>query len=85
MNINLQIDDLRNNLVDIINESNLPIAIIELIVKDLYIKVQNQYIATINSERLKDMKSHEDLKQEINETIDRDEKELREVLAQNEQ
>jgi len=66
MNINVQIDDLRNNLVDVINNSNLPIAVVELVCKELYTKVQNQYIAVINSERLKDMQTPDEITKELN-------------------
>lgn len=66
MNINVQIDDLRNNLVDVINNSNLPIAVVELVCKELYTKVQNQYIAVINSERLKDMQTPDKITKELN-------------------
>lgn len=85
MNINLAIDELRNNLVDTINKSNLPVGIVELICKELYTKVQNQYIATINSERVKEIKTQEELTNEVNRIIDENQKEVREVLAQNEQ
>lgn len=70
MNINLAIDDLRNNLVNVINESGLPIGIVELVCKEVYTKVQNQYIACINSERMKDMKSSEELIQDVQSAID---------------
>ena len=69
MNINIAIDDLRNNLINIINESGLPIGIVELICKDIYTKVQNQYIACINSERMKDMDSPEELIQNIQNAV----------------
>lgn len=85
MDINLMIDDLRNTLVDDINKSNLPVGVVELICKELYTKVQNQYIATINSERIKDMKSSEEMVNEINDVVNENQKEVREVLKQNEQ
>lgn len=67
MNINLAIDDLRNNLINTINESGLPIGVVELICKEVYTKVQNAYIATINSEKLKDAKSPEEIQEQIRE------------------
>ena len=64
-NINLKIENLRNDLVAMINQSELPIAVIELICKELYTKVQNNYIAYINTERIKEMRSAEDMAKEI--------------------
>ena len=69
MNVNIQIDSLRNNLVNMINESGLPIAVVELIVKDLYTKVQNAYIAEINSERMKDIKTPEEIQEQLKEIV----------------
>lgn len=79
-NINLAIDDLRNGLIDIINESGLPIGVVELICKEVYNKVQMQYIAYINSEKMKNIKTANELTEEVKEIIDHDEKELKEVL-----
>lgn len=78
-NINLIIDDLRNNLVNMINESGLPIGVVELICKDLYTKVQNSYIGQINSARMKEMKSTEEIKQDIQEAINNNQKGLEDL------
>lgn len=83
MNINLAIDDLRNNLINTINESGLPIGVVELICKEVYTKVQNAYIATINSEKLKDAKSPEEIQEQIRELVPSPEELLEEM--QNEQ
>ena len=80
MNINIAIEDLRNNLVNEINNSGLPIGVVELICKELYTKVQNQYIAYINSEYMKDAPSPEELTQEIQNVVNNDQKETMEVL-----
>lgn len=83
MNVNIQIDNLRNGLVNMVNESGLPIAVVELIVKDLYTKVQNAYIAAINSEKMKDIKTPEEIQEQLKEIVPSPEELLE--GAQNEQ
>lgn len=68
-NINVAIDDLRNALVSMINESGLPIGVVELICKELYTKVQNNYIACINTEHMKEMKNEQELAKTINDKV----------------
>lgn len=43
MPISIVISDLKNKLVEIVNESKLPLSIIELVVKDLYNEINNAY------------------------------------------
>jgi len=78
-NINITIDEVRNALVDTINNSGLPIGVVELICKELYTKVQNLYIATLNTERMKDIKSEQELIKMVNDEIGEGQKTLEEI------
>ena len=49
--INLIIGDLRNDLIEVCNQSGLPIAIVELVVKDIYLEVQQTAKNAIEQER----------------------------------
>lgn len=80
MNINIEIDNLRNDLVNTINASGLPIGVVELICKELYTKVQTQYIAHINSERMKDINSPAEVINNIKKNIDKDQSDIVEAL-----
>lgn len=41
--ISIVISDLKNRLVETINDSKLPLSILELVVKDLYNEINNAY------------------------------------------
>ena len=51
MSINLAVDELRNKLVKDINESGLPLSIVEMIMKDLYLQVAEVAAAQIKKEK----------------------------------
>jgi hypothetical protein len=51
MSINLAVDELRNKLVKNINESGLPLSIVEMIMKDLYLQVAEATAAQIKKEK----------------------------------
>lgn len=51
MSINLAVDELRNKLVKNINESGLPLSIVEMIMKDLYLQVAEVAAAQIKKEK----------------------------------
>lgn len=48
MNFNLKCDIFKNNLLNIINENQLPIAATYYILKDIFFQIENLYIGTIN-------------------------------------
>lgn len=50
--ISIVISDLKNRLVETINDSKLPLSILELVVKDLYNEVNNAYkIQLVNDKK----------------------------------
>lgn len=51
MSINLAVDELRNKLVKDINESGLPLSIVEMIMKDIYLQVAEATAAQIKKEK----------------------------------
>ena len=51
MSINLAVDELRNKLVKDINESGLPLSIVEMIMKDIYLQVAEATAAQIRKEK----------------------------------
>lgn len=55
-NFNLQCDDLKNNIINILNQSGFPIVIIYYIIKDIYHDVENNYIGYLNTIRMKEAK-----------------------------
>ena len=48
MNFNLQCDNFKNNILNVINESKLPIAVIYYILKSLLSDIEVQYYDTIS-------------------------------------
>ncbi len=51
ISINLAVDELRNKLAKDINESGLPLSIVEMIMKDLYLQVAEVAAAQIRKEK----------------------------------
>lgn len=48
--INLLIEDLKNNLITDVQNSNLPLGICYYIVKDVFKELENTYFTTLNEE-----------------------------------
>ena len=48
MDFNLKCENLKNNILKTINESQMPIATIYYIFKSIFVDVQNQYYKNIN-------------------------------------
>ncbi len=63
--ISLQLDDLRNTLVEIINSSKLPPCLIKPIVKEIYDQINILYVQEIE----KDRKTYDDLLNKQNQEI----------------
>lgn len=51
ISINLAVDELRNKLVKDINESGLPLSIVEMMMKDIYLQVAEATAAQIKKEK----------------------------------
>lgn len=51
ISINLAVDELRNKLVKNINESGLPLSIVEMMMKDIYLQVAEATAAQIKKEK----------------------------------
>ena len=51
ISINLAVDELRNKLVKDINESGLPLSIVEMMMKDIYLQVAEATAAQIRKEK----------------------------------
>jgi hypothetical protein len=51
ISINLAVDELRNKLAKDINESGLPLSIVEMIMKDFYLQVAEVAAAQIRKEK----------------------------------
>lgn len=50
--ISIVISDLKNKLIETINDSKLPLSILELVVKDLYNEINNAYkIQLVNDKK----------------------------------
>ena len=63
-NINIIIEDLKQQLVKDINDSNLPIGVINLIVNDLQWKVEKTYYAQLNSSVVKEFQQEDQATEE---------------------
>lgn len=51
--VSIIIDDLKSNIIEIINNSNLHISIVELIVKDLFFEIKEQSKLILEMEKTK--------------------------------
>lgn len=58
-NVNIIIENLKQQLVKDINDSNLPIGVIYLIVNDLQWKVEKTYYAQLNSSVVKEFQQED--------------------------
>lgn len=66
MDFNLQCENLKSEIIKIINQSDLPIAVVYYIFQSIYTEIENTYFGTINSVRLNQQKkSIEKLKQDV--------------------
>ena len=66
MDFNLRCENLKSEVIKIINKSELPIAVIYYIFQSIYTVIDNTYFGTINSVRLSQQKkSIEKLKQDV--------------------
>lgn len=64
--ITLQVDEFKKNIIDVINNSNLPAIILDFILKDVYTEIHSAYQVQFET----DKKSYEEsLKNEKNEDI----------------
>lgn len=69
MDFNLRCDNLKSEIIKVINQSDLPIAVIYYMFQNLYTEVEHTYFGTINSARLKQQKeSVEKLEQGMEKT-----------------
>lgn len=69
MDFNLRCDNLKSEIIKIINQSDLPVAVIYYIFQNIYTEVEHTYFGTINSARLKQQKeSMKKLEQDIEAT-----------------
>lgn len=46
---NFQLEKCKQNIIDILNESKMPIGALLYIIKDIYSELNSQYIASINT------------------------------------
>lgn len=54
MNFNLKCDSFKSDLLEIINESKLPICVIYYILQNIYNQIQRNYYGTINQLQLEE-------------------------------
>ena len=57
---NLKCDNLKYNIINILNESKLPIVMVYYIIKDIYHDVENSYIGYLNTVKMKEAKKVEE-------------------------
>lgn len=57
MDFNLKCDNLKQEIIEKINNSQVPIVVIYYLLKDLFNQVQKQYYGTINELRLQNQKT----------------------------
>ena len=70
MNINTQIENTRQELVNHINNSQLPIGVVSLIIKDIYREVQALYQDTLKQEQQQQTSQKAEVEAENTETIE---------------
>lgn len=69
MDFNLRCENFKTEISKIINQSELPVAVIYYIFQSIYTQIQHTYYGTINSIRLQQQKkSIENLKETIDKT-----------------
>ena len=51
MNINLTLEQFKQNLIDIINNCNLPMGVAYLVIKDIYISLEKEYFKILQIEK----------------------------------
>lgn len=56
---NFQLEKCKQNIIDILNESKMPIGALLYIVKDIYSELNSQYIASINTYSISHPKKEE--------------------------
>ena len=60
MNFNLKVLETRNKMIQVLDESGLPITVLEYMVSDLYIQIQAQAAQQIQRERSEQNKAEAD-------------------------
>lgn len=70
MNINIQIENTRQELINHINNSQLPIGVVSLIIKDIYREVQALYQDTLKQEQQQQTSQKAEVEAENTETIE---------------
>lgn len=88
MNFNLKCDDFKSKIIEIINQSDLPIAVVYYIFQSVYTEIENTYFGTINSARLKQQKEAiEKLKQDVEKTkqIKKEQQKVLDLLSSSEE
>ena len=66
---NIQCDNLKNNIINILNNSKLPVAIVYYIFKDIYHDVENSYIGYLNTVKINASKEAQKKIQDIQNQI----------------
>lgn len=67
MSVNLQIDKLKEQLTDIINNAHLPVGVIKFIIKDLYNEIEDIYERAVAQEKAQQSKEEVTEQDEVNE------------------
>jgi len=60
MNFNLKVLETRNKMIQVLDESGLPITVLEYMVSDLYMQIQAQAAQQIQRERSEQNKAEAD-------------------------
>ena len=58
---NFQLESCKQDLINILNNSKMPIGALYYIIKDIYIELNNQYMTSINSYSIKNPKEAKDV------------------------
>ena len=85
MNFNLKCDIFKTNILNIINQSELPISVIYYILQNIYNQIQKTYYGTINQIRLEEQeKAKKELEEKINQnTQNIEEKQQKKIMKIN--
>jgi hypothetical protein len=67
--MNLRIEDTKNQIINVINNSGLPIGVIYYLFKDINIEVTNEYNRTLNAERQMQLQNEEKQQEENNDDV----------------
>ena len=67
--MNLQIEQTKNEIINVINNSGLPIGVIYYLFKDINTEVANEYGKTLNAERQMQLQNEEKKQEENNDEV----------------